>query len=336
MPLDWSLAANPVNPLQALQAFGIAQQRAQQEREQQRIASARGAAGEYFRSRYNANQQEATTSAPATAPMADAPGASPPLAAPTSMAGSGAAQPASAAGLVELGMARNPQMASPSRAALDRVSQFDPAMAFELEANERKAAKDDLEFEHQLNMAGINYFARARDQASYNLMKGKAARLLAAHGRDIDELGLPDKYDPEVVQSLLISSLDYDKQLAAQRSRDRLEWDIQDDEADNVRADRDIDSRMTDRDERRNLISRNISLTDSRGRRGQDISSADRRRGQDLTDRRVRETASTRPQRTSSTGQKAAPARVATKADYDKLRRGDPYIAPDGSTRRKN
>jgi hypothetical protein len=97
------------------------------------------------------------------------------------------------------------------------------------------------------------------------------------------------------------------------RADRQLDINAADKEADNSRADRNTDSVIEDRGARRGLIARGQDMTDSRGRYGIEVASGDRRRGQDisastsirgqdLTDKRTRDIAATRPTRGASGG----------------------------------
>jgi hypothetical protein len=186
--------------------------------------------------------------------------------------------------------------------AMAELYAADPASAFEIQTHIFNADKHAAE--------------RLRDRG---LMLGTAAHRLgtiraADGGEDIEgrrrelagmapllsEMGIT----PEQMQRLDLSDVGLARHTTVYRSladviKDeradrRLSWDREDDEADNDRADRNIDSTIEDRNERRGLVARgqNIAsgdrqrgqdLTDSRGRFGIGVASADRQRGQDLS-----------------------------------------------------
>jgi hypothetical protein len=106
---------------------------------------------------------------------------------------------------------------------------------------------------------------------------------------------------PDMLQTADLSDNGLDRNIAIgrsiasliddERADRRLEADVADDEADNERADRNTDSLISDRVERRGLTARGQNIASSDRRRGQDVASGDRRRNQDMTDRRTRESA---------------------------------------------
>lgn len=332
--INWNLAAQPVNPLQALQVFGAAQQQRQQEMERERLVSIRGTKSDYVKALLLAGQGAQPTSgsgavhSPPANPVADHNGAAPPSSTP---------QPSSGiANLVEAGTAAT-QPPSAANAALSRLADLDPDAVFGLQEQERKARKDQLDMLHQLNIAGIQYLARSTDQASWDRNRRRFSTLLTQNGGTADDYDIPEVFSPEARDGLILSALDFDDRLSAERGAKRLQWDIEDDEADNTRADRDIDDRIADRSARRGLTERGQNIASTDRRRGQDVSATTTRRGQDLTDKRLRDnppqSRTTRPPAPRAEG---TPPRVATKADYDRLPRGAVYQAPDGSTKRKN
>lgn len=224
-------------------------------------------------------------------------------------------QPNGIGQLISLGQ----QSARPNEALL-RLAQADPSRAFALEDREKAARAQDLENMHKLNAASGRLLAGVSDQASYENAMGRMKRMFARFGESMDDYEVPSTYDPNYVQRLRMSALDIDKQLAAERGSKRLEWDIEDDQLDNDRADRNTDSVIADRSARRDITVRGQNLSDARsrrgqdiadarGRRGQDIASSDRRRGQDVTDRRLRETGRGRKSPTSPLESTSSPAK---------------------------
>lgn len=118
------------------------------------------------------------------------------------------------------------------------------------------------------------------------------------------------------------------------RADRQLDINAADKEADNSRADRNTDSVIEDRGARRGLIARGQDMTDSRGRYGIGVASGDRRRGQDIsantairgqdvTDKRTREIAASRPARGGAKGGGggggAKLTRIAVAADGKKM-----------------
>lgn len=137
------------------------------------------------------------------------------------------------------------------------------------------------------------------------------------------------------------------------RADRRLNADIEDDDADNARADRNTSSVIEDRGARRGLIARGQNMTDARGRfgiqvssgdrrRGQDIGADTARRGQDITDKRVRETGGRRVGRGAAPknpdsmipGTAALPVTVTTVTQAKMLSPGTFFRTPQGKVMR--
>lgn len=273
MGVNWQmgLVDSGRNAMNTMAAFEAGRDRALQDQERKRQESARQAASDYFISRHTPGVMSATVDRSSDG-----------------MAGPNAG---SANHLAAIGQ----QYARPND-ALVRLGQADPAQAYAIEDRERKMRSDDLELQHKLNAATGRLLAGIHDQASYDTAIGRARKMFARFGENLDDYGLSPVYDPETVQALRLQTLDVDRQLAAERGAKRLEWDIEDDVADNERADRNTDSMINSREasaaqgwQRVGIQREGMERTDARGRRGQDIASADRRRGQDITDRRARD-----------------------------------------------
>lgn len=119
--------------------------------------------------------------------------------------------------------------------------------------------------------------------------------------------------------------------LVDDRQERRFAWDMQDDEADNARQDRNTESMISDRDARRALTER-----------GQNLAHSDRRYATDTADRRGRDIAAQTDKRTRESWKvpkvrrgAGGPPTIKSKAEYDALPSGAVYVAPDGTTKRK-
>lgn len=257
--------------MNTMAAFEAGRDRALQDQDRKRQESARQAASDYFIARH-------------------VPGISS-VAVDRSSDGMAGASGGVAGQLAAIG-----QQQTGADDALLRLAQADPGQAYAIEDRERKSRAEELDTIHKLNAATGRLLAGVSDQASYDAAMGRMKRMYARFGGNMDDYDVPPTYDPNFVQSLRMSSLDVDRQLAAERGAKRLEWDIEDDVADNERADRNTDSMINSREassaqgwQRVGIQREGMERTDARGRRGQDIASADRRRGQDMTDRRARD-----------------------------------------------
>lgn len=142
---------------------------------------------------------------------------------------------------------------------------------------------------------------------------------------DLSDQGL-SRYT--VVGQTLASLLDNE------RADRRLDWMIEDDQRDNARADRNTDSLISDRVARRDLTVRGQDVASRDRRYSTDRASSDRRRGQDVTDKRVRDGFGASGGRRGGKAPATLP-RIATKAEYDRLPKGAEYINPNGERMRK-
>lgn len=164
----------------------------------------------------------------------------------------------------------------------------DPERALKFRSALAGVTKDDLDVYEHVNAASLQLMGGVHDQASYDDAKTRAHDLHERFGVGPDAMDLPDQYDPQMVHGLMMQAMTTSQQLAAVRAQTKLEWDVQDDQIDNARADRNTGSMIDDRNRRRGLIARGQDMTDTRGRYGIGVASADRRRGQDMIDTRVR------------------------------------------------
>ena len=174
------------------------------------------------------------------------------------------------------------QSTMPSGPEWERYVRADPSGAMKslLEKQNLTKAQNEALFT-QMDM--LSRLARgAVDQPSYE------AAIQRAQGMGIDTSSLPAKFDPAAVNAVELQAMSAKEYLTEQRNDRRVDWDVQDDEADNERADRDVNDRIDDRSERRTLTRRGQDLSDSRARRGQDIADERGRRGQDLANDRGR------------------------------------------------
>lgn len=129
------------------------------------------------------------------------------------------------------------------------------------------------EIQNKAKMADQGYdfvaerLANVTDEASYQQVLGEAEQIFAPMGIDVRKLVPPTYPGPEGVQRLLRSAMDAKGQLATSLQELRLNWDIQDDEADNARADRNTDDLIGYRRQRLDLTRRGQDMADERSRR---------------------------------------------------------------------
>jgi hypothetical protein len=200
-------------------------------------------------------------------------------------------------------------------AAFLRMWKADPVKAMEIDSDMRDNALKRIKAAREAYGWAAQALGGVTDEASWQEARKGFATRIAGLGVDVPDT-IPMNYPgPEGVRALLAKALSADEQLSALDRRDRLTHDIEDDEADNDRADRNTDSLIDDRNKRRGLTAR-----------GQDIASSDRRRGQDVTDKRVRETGGGRGRGRAA----RAVVTVKTPEEARALAPGTVFRTPDG------
>ncbi|MXO85243.1 hypothetical protein GRI38_04295 [Altererythrobacter aurantiacus] len=192
---------------------------------------------------------------------------------------------------------------------------YDPEGAIDFRASTAEWQQKQLETASDLNEQSMQLLGGVHDQPSYNRARAMAYRLYSQYGIDPAQLQLPDQYSPELVRELQMQGMETRKQLQTVLDERKLDWDIEDDQIDNERMDRNTDSLIDTREERLDeyrranrvreaTTRRGQDLTDTRVRRGQDISSRDRRRGQDIRPTRGNRQGPARPTATDANGNK--------------------------------
>jgi len=186
-----------------------------------------------------------------------------------------------------------PVPAAPAMSARDeafaRFIKLDPEGAATMRREEATEHHNRLQNFERLSNMGMQLLAGVSDQASYDRARQQARALYARYGEDTATIdNLPAQWAPELSEQLRMQGMNTQRQLAGLVQQSRLRWDIQDDEADNERADGALEDLSLHRRESRGLTARGQDLTDRRGRRGQDLASTDRRSGQASTDARTR------------------------------------------------
>ena len=177
---------------------------------------------------------------------------------------------------------RAPVRNSAADDALMRLARADPEAAFKVQAEELTTDKARFELaETRLDLIG-RLAGSAVDQPTYT------AALERAAGMGIDVSSLPSTYEPAAIRAIQLQTLDGKEQLANARAERKLNWDLEDDEIDNARDDRNVGSQIETRQGQLANTRRGQDLGDARGRRGQDLADARGRRGQDMTDSRGR------------------------------------------------
>jgi hypothetical protein len=247
-----------------------------------------------------------------------------------------------------------------NQAALRELYVEDPKTAFEVQKMIYAADKSQMEAVMRsgqtlasaaFNLEGINLPDGSEDIAGRKAAVARMAPLLTQVGVSQQTLDTLDVSNRSLAGIRSIYSKVGDL-MTQNRNDQRLANDIADDEADNYRADRNVDDVIADRAGRRGLVARGQNMADARGRygigvassdrrRGQDLSSTDRRRGQDMTDTRIRETGGSkggarvrpgnRPPQIPGTA--ANPAVVTSREQAMLLPKGTVFRTPDGAVK---
>jgi len=171
---------------------------------------------------------------------------------------------------------------SNSDPAFERYMRADPSGAMKSLLEKQKLTKSQNEAMFtQMDMLGR--LARgAVDQPSYDAARERA------QSQGIDISSLPPRFDPAAVNAVELQAMSAKEYLTEQRNDRKFEWDVEDDQIDNTRADLNLDSQVETRQGQLANTRRGQDKADERGRRGQDLSDSRGRRGQDITDTRGR------------------------------------------------
>ena len=260
-------------------AMGIEDQ-LHQRSERQREGEYRGALGDYLTSQGGSNALMRYAPQPGNAMMLGNSWGQPPVArdplAPlpdssNATAGGGGLTARTAAPYSTPGIGDGLPGNRPAGGAMDarsRAIRANPEGFLTFEGKRLQVNEGQLKLLKGVSDFGMQLLGGVYDQASYDAAKQQAAAVYQQHGLELPQL--PPQYSPEVVNGLRLQGMETDKQLLAIARENKLDWDIQDDIGDNESLN----------DYRQGQLA--IAL------RGQDIASGDRRRGQDMTDRRVR------------------------------------------------
>lgn len=192
-----------------------------------------------------------------------------------------------------------------------RMVQRDPIKALKIRSGLRDNFIDQAQAESDFYGFGVAELSRATDQNSWDAALRSVLPRAKALGIDLMQ-AVPAAYPgPEGVQELMERALPIKEQLDYLLRETNME-------ADNERADRNTASLIQNRQER--LIEY---------KRHNKASEGNTRRGQDITDRRVR----SRPSAKRSKRRSTAIPTVATPAEAMKLKSGTKFKTPDGQVK---
>lgn len=136
-----------------------------------------------------------------------------------------------------------PQMSARDK-AFHEMAAIDPIRAMKIDSEARNQALERLKAMDDVYDLAIERLGGAVDEDSYQALLADVGPRFQQLGHDVSK-SVPAKYPgPDGIRALLQSTMAAKEQIAALDRRDRLDADIQDDETDNARADREASSRI--------------------------------------------------------------------------------------------
>ena len=210
MAIDWNLAPKPLDYLTSLQSFDLGRTRAIKDQDYRRTLAVRDAKSQFWRDTHPdaPSPLPPTQSAPVSISTAtiDRAASSPATVATAPMPA--AAQPSYLSSLTAPGAAAQP--ATPrgplGSGALNRIAQLDPDEATKMEGDHLKLTKEKLDTFQAVNAASLQLMGGVHDQATYDAAKARAHAIHDEYGVGPDALALPDQYDPQVVNGLMMQA----------------------------------------------------------------------------------------------------------------------------------
>lgn len=148
--------------------------------------------------------------------------------------------------------------------AFQEMLAIDPVKAMKIDSEARNQAVKALEGLDDVYDVAISRLGGATDESSYQAMIADVGERFKAYGYDIRTIAPANYPGPEGIRALLQSALDAKEQLAALDRRDRLEWDQQDDQRDNARADREANNRIETRNRGATNAERRTKIAETR------------------------------------------------------------------------
>lgn len=157
-----------------------------------------------------------------------------------------------------------PPAASPRDKAFLEMMAIDPVKAMKIDSEARNQVVEKLKGLDDVYDVAISRLGGATDENSYQMMLKDLAQRFQPFGYDISTIAPANYPGPEGIRSLLQSALDAKEQLAMLDRRDRLEWDQEDDQRDNARADREANNRIETRNRGATNAERRTTIAETR------------------------------------------------------------------------
>ncbi|MCC6479475.1 MAG: hypothetical protein IT552_09725 [Sphingomonadaceae bacterium] len=149
-----------------------------------------------------------------------------------------------------------------------RMVEIDPMAAMKIKSAKRDEAFDRLKSVDGAYDIAIQHLGSVTDEAGYQAVLGAVESRLQPLGLDIRSMVPPNYPGPDGVRQLLQSAMTAKEQLAALHRSDRLEADMEDDKADNARADRVADNLISTRTRNASTAERRATVSERRGSGG--------------------------------------------------------------------
>jgi hypothetical protein len=138
-----------------------------------------------------------------------------------------------------------PAMAPPPSSSFERMVRADPEKFLTFEGKRLDIDAARLKQMLSLSNAQMQLLGGVHDDASLQRAKEQARQLARQFNFPTDSVdAVPDTYTPELVRSLQMQGMDTQKQLIQVVRENKLDWDIEDDQEDNERADLEAGSRI--------------------------------------------------------------------------------------------
>lgn len=197
-------------------------------------------------------------------------------------------------------------------AAFLRMLKADPLKAIKIDSEMRDNFVSRLKDEGEMYALAADRLSMVQDEAGYQRTLAELSPMVAAVGGNLAD-HVPATYPgPDGLRELATKALSAKERISTFMQQANIDDD-------NERADRNTDSLIEDRDERRGETRRYHDAQSGNTRRGQDIRSGDTRRGQD------------RPRAGGRAGSSyARPVSVKSPEEAKKLPKGTHIRTPDG------
>lgn len=171
-------------------------------------------------------------------------------------------------------------------AAFQRLARVDPETAFKvrkMDTEQRASVADALGKQMEVGGRVMSAVLAAPVEQQPELYRQMRTEL-----EQSGVIDLPDEWNADAARARMRMGMTVLQAVSSDQRQQTVDWNMEDDELDNARDDRNVTSQVQTRDGQLANARRGQDLSDARGRRGQDMSDARGTRGQDLADERGR------------------------------------------------